>query len=71
MNDIRKERDKKYRENNKEKISQRKTEKICCDICGLIISRNNKAKHQRTKICVAIKKLSNTDISNDSHIVDL
>ena len=66
-----KEKDKKYRENNKEKISQRKTEKICCDICCAIISRHSKSKHQRTKTCLAIKNLSNTDIPIDSHIVDL
>ena len=66
-----KESNKKYRENNKEKISQRKTEKICCDICGALISRHNKANHQRTKTCLAIKNSNNIYKPSDSHIADL
>lgn len=66
-----KESDKKWREANKEKIRKHKTEKICCDICGASISRHGKAVHQRTKACMFIKSLSNTDTPNDTHNEDL
>jgi hypothetical protein len=40
--------DKKYREKNKELIRMKKTERIEC-LCGTCYSRDNKAKHERTK----------------------
>ena len=41
------ERVKNYRENNEEKIKARRNEKILCD-CGVIFSRNDKARHSRS-----------------------
>ncbi len=38
---------KEYRENNKEKIKEKKSEKITCE-CGLIICRDGLARHKRS-----------------------
>jgi hypothetical protein len=46
--DIFKKRDKDYYENNKEKINERKKEKITC-ACGLCIAKGNLADHIKTK----------------------
>jgi len=58
---------KKYREDNRQIIAEKKAEKICCDICGLSISRSSKKAHQKTKKCLS-KIPSNTDIPTDIHI---
>jgi Fic family protein len=43
---------KEYYENNIDKISEYKKEKIKCDICNSIVSRNNLARHQKTMKCL-------------------
>jgi hypothetical protein len=45
-------------EKNIEKIKERKKQKISCDICGSIITRGNKAVHQRTQKCINFKNLA-------------
>ena len=42
---------KKHYEQNKEKINARGREKIKCDVCGFMVTRNGIAKHQKTKKC--------------------
>jgi len=61
-----KERDKEYYEQNKEKIKQQHkeyyeqnkekiNEKITCDICGSISTRNHIARHKKSKKCINSK----------------
>ena len=41
----RRERDRVYKHNNKYMISERKTKKEVCDVCGSVYSHGNKSKH--------------------------
>jgi hypothetical protein len=43
-----KEKDQRYYEMNKQKVLQRMKEKITCPVCGSVISKGDKAKHERT-----------------------
>ena len=41
-----------YHQQNKERIHARKNQKINCSICGSTISKNNYAKHKKSKKCM-------------------
>jgi len=45
-----------YHQQNKETIHARKNKKIICSHCCSIISKNNYAKHKKTRKCFKIKK---------------
>lgn len=45
-----------YHQQNKERIHARKNQKINCSICGAIISKNNYAKHKKSKKCMRVKE---------------
>jgi len=49
--DIIKEKNKKYREKNKEQINQKYREKVECDICSSIVSRDGLTRHKKRDIC--------------------
>ncbi len=42
--------DKEYREINKDKIKERRTLKIECPVCHFLITKDNQARHNKTKI---------------------
>jgi len=50
--DKRVEKDKKYRQNNRDKILEKRKEKITCNICGCEKSKHNLSRHLRTKKCI-------------------
>jgi hypothetical protein len=50
------EKEKKYYEDNKEIINEKRKEKVVCDHCGSKISKNDIAKHQKTKKCINFVK---------------
>jgi hypothetical protein len=50
--EIKKEQDKKYREANKEILSEKAKQRVVCDHCGCEVSKNNLARHQKTKKCI-------------------
>ena len=45
---------KEYREANKDKIKEKQSEKIVCDKCGKLSSKNHIKRHQRGKNCIKI-----------------
>lgn len=42
----------KYRQDNKDKITEKSKQKVKCDICGCEVSRNNLPKHKKSKKCM-------------------
>ena len=42
---------KKYYENNKNEIIEIRKIKVKCDLCGTVLSKNNLSKHQKTMSC--------------------
>jgi hypothetical protein len=56
--DIINEKRKEYYKNNTDIIKERRKEKIGCDICGLIVSKCDIRKHQRTQKCINFKNLT-------------
>jgi hypothetical protein len=44
-----------YYENNKDKIKEYKKEKIKCEICNSMVSRNHLARHLKSKKCMSCK----------------
>ena len=49
---------KKWYERNKEEILQKRSEQVCCNICGVFSAKNHLTRHKRTKRCMEI--LNNT-----------
>ena len=49
---------KKWYERNKEEILQKRSEQVCCDICGAFSAKNHLTRHKRTKRCM--EALNNT-----------
>ena len=47
-----------YYEKNKDKIIERRNQKISCDICGSIIRKGHKTGHQRSQKCINFKNLA-------------
>jgi len=47
-----------YRENNREIIAEKKKQKVCCNICGLFVSKDYLCKHRQTQKCINYKNLS-------------
>jgi len=43
---------KEYYEENKDKISEKRKERVICDNCGCESSKNDLAKHKKTKKCI-------------------
>ena len=41
----------KYREDNTDKIKERRSEKVICDVCGSEVTRHQIARHKRTTKC--------------------
>lgn len=44
---------KKYYENNKDMINEKRNEKICCNMCGTLLSKSSLLRHQKRKICMS------------------
>ena len=42
---------KEYRENNKEHLNQQKKEKVECEICGSVVTKNHLSRHKNSKKC--------------------
>jgi len=42
----------KYHHNNKDEISEKRKEKITCNVCGSRVTKYDLKKHQRTKKCI-------------------
>ena len=60
---------KKYYANNKEQVITQQREKIACNICNSLITRNKMIRHQQTDICK--KKaliLNNSHIDKDTQL---
>jgi len=49
---------KKWYERNKEEILQKRSEQVCCNICGAFSAKNHLTRHKRTKRCM--EALNNT-----------
>ena len=43
--------DKKYRAENKDRLKERRSEKVICDVCGSEVTRHQIARHKRTIKC--------------------
>ena len=56
-----KEYDKNYREDNKDKISEKKKEKIMCE-CGSITSKNNILRHKKSNKHIALMENLNQQL---------
>lgn len=46
---------KKYYENNKNMINEKRNKKVCCNICGTLLSKASITRHQKRKICMSKK----------------
>ena len=51
-----KESNKKYYDDNKEKIRNDKKQKIVCEMCGSTVSKASIARHKKTKKCLSTTK---------------
>ena len=49
---------KKWRDNNVEKLKEKRLVKITCDICGFVGAKNKLLRHQRTQKCINFKNLA-------------
>ena len=47
---------KEYREKHKEAIAEKKRQKVICEICNESITKDNLARHQKSKKCMECKK---------------
>jgi len=50
--------DKEYCKKNAEKIAKKRSEQVCCNICGTFSTKSHLPRHQRTKKCMEV--LNNT-----------
>jgi len=51
------EKQKQYYQENREKILENINQKITCEICGFIGTKNHLKRHQKTKKCIEAKKI--------------
>ena len=57
-----------YYQNNRKKIRKYQAEKITCDKCGSIVSRNNIATHMRTQKCMNYSSAPSSELSSASEV---
>ena len=55
-----------YYQLNKDKIRERESAKVICDVCGSTVSRNVMPRHKRTNKCKSlVKPIGNEETTND------
>ena len=58
-------RDTEYRKKNRERINSQRREKYTCEICGKILSRSTKARHERTQFHISKIKSNTQNCTNN------
>lgn len=56
---------KKYYENNKDRIKEMMAKKVQCEVCKKMISKCNLPKHQRSEKCQKVNKMKQDNENND------